>query len=315
MKYRHLGDAGTQVSAISLGGWINFEGQGKVPADEARRTIERAYTLGINFFDVADVYGQGEAEKQVGGILKQYPRHTLVISTKVFWPMSDEVNDQGLSRKHIYESINKSLQRLGTDYVDIYFCHRFDPQTPILETAWIMHDLIQQGKVLYWATSEWSGAQIAEAVAVCEKYGLHKPQVEQPNYSLLHRKIVDTAVAPVAIKNGIGLTVFSPLAMGMLTGKYDDGVPDDSRFAKEPWAKNQSVHDENVQKVRLLKPIADSLHITRAQLALAWILHQPGISSVITGATRPSQIEDNVKAVDVNLSNDVLSQLDAIFPA
>ena len=315
MKYRRLGDAGTKVSAVSLGGWINFEGAGKLSADAARSTVEKAYELGINFFDLADVYGNGKAEKQMGDILKQFPRHTLVISTKVFWPMSEDINDRGLSRKHIHESIDASLERLGTDYVDIYFCHRADSETPILETAWAMHDLIQRGKVLYWATSEWSGAQIAEAVAVCEEHGLHKPQVDQPNYSLLHRSILETSVAPVAIKNGIGLTVFSPLAMGMLTGKYDDGIPADSRFAREEWAKAQIINDHNVQNVRQLKSIADGLGITRAQLALAWILHQPGISSVITGATRPAQVEDNVKAVDVTLSEDVLKQINALFPA
>src|SRR5258707_9122614 len=314
MEYRRLGQAGMKVSAISLGGWINY-GEGKVPTGDAEKVILKAYELGINFFDIADIYGRGEAEKQMGAVLKQYPRHTLVISSKVFWPMSDEVNDHGLSRKHIHESIDGSLERLGTDYVDIYYCHRFDLETPILETAWAMHDLIQRGKVLYWATSEWSGAQIAEAVAVCEEHGLHKPQVDQPNYSLLHRSILETSVAPVAIKNGIGLTVFSPLAMGMLTGKYDDGIPADSRFAREEWAKAQIINDHNVQNVRQLKSIADGLGITRAQLALAWILHQPGISSVITGATRPAQVEDNVKAVDVTLSEDVLKQINALFPA
>ena len=184
MQYRRLGDAGMRVSAIAFGGWINY-GEGKVAAEEARRAVIRAYENEINYFDLADVYGRGEAEKQMGAVLKQFPRHTLVIATKVYWPMSDDINDRGLSRKHIMESINKSLQRLGTDYVDIYFCHRPDPETPVEETVRAMHDLVTSGKVLYWGTSEWSGAQISEALAVCERYGLYKPKTEQPQYSLL----------------------------------------------------------------------------------------------------------------------------------
>jgi len=177
MNYRRLGDAGLKVSTIALGGWINY-GEGKVPEDEAQRVVERAYESGINFFDLADIYGKGEAEKQMGRVLNQFGRHTLVISTKVFFPMSDEVNDRGLSRKHIMASIDRSLQNLGTDYVDIYFCHRPDPETSILETARAMHTLIEQGKVLYWGTSEWEPAQLVEAVALGEKYHLHPPKTE-----------------------------------------------------------------------------------------------------------------------------------------
>ncbi len=312
MQYRRLGKAGMKVSSVSLGGWINY-GEGKVPEDEARQVVERAYNLGINFFDLADIYGQGEAEKQMGAILKQFPRHTLVISTKVFWPMSDDINDQGLSRKHIMESIDKSLQRLGTDYVDIYFCHRPDPETPIEETARAMNDLIQQGKVLYWGTSVWSGAQLVEAYEVCERYGLHKPQTEQPQYSMLHRERVELDVLPIAEPRGIGLVVWSPLAMGLLTGKYDDGVPADSRFGKEEWAKERFLSEENVQRVRRLKPIADDLGITRAQLALAWVLRHRGVSSVITGATRVSQVEDNAGAADVALTDDVLEEIEIVL--
>ncbi len=312
MQYRRLGDAGMKVSVISLGGWINY-GEGKVPEDEARRIVERAYDLGINFFDLADIYGQGEAEKQMGAILKQFPRHTLVISTKVFWPMSDDVNDRGLSRKHTMESIDKSLKRLGTDYVDIYFCHRPDPETPIEETARAMNDLIQQGKVLYWGTSVWSGAQLVEAYNICERYGLHKPKTEQPQYSMLHRERVELDVLPVAEPRGIGLVVWSPLAMGMLTGKYDDGIPPDSRFGKEDWARERFLTPENVERVRRLKPIADELGITRAQLALAWALRHRGVSSVITGATRVSQVEDNVGAANVTLTDDVLEEIERVL--
>ena len=312
MQYRNLGSSGMKVSVVSLGGWINY-GEGKVADDKARAVVETAYENGINFFDIADVYGKGESEKQMGEILRQYPRHTLVISSKVFGPMSEDINDRGLSRKHIMESIDKSLARIGTDYLDIYFCHRPDPDTPIIETAHAMHDLITAGKVHYWGTSEWSPAQITEAVAICEKHGWHPPRTEQPQYSMMHRKRVEETLLPVTRANGVGLVVWSPLAMGMLTGKYDDGVPDDSRFGNEPWAKERYLNEATVEQVRQLKPIADELGITRAQLALAWVLRDPGVSSVITGATRPEQVTDNVQAADVHLTDDQISRIDAIM--
>lgn len=312
MQHRRLGDAGMKVSAVSLGGWINY-GEGKVPDEDAQRVVETAYERGINYFDLADVYGRGEAEKQMGAVLKRYPRHTLVIASKVFWPMSDDVNDQGLSRKHILESIDKTLERLGTDYVDIYFCHRPDPETPILETARAMDDLVHQGKVIYWGTSEWTAAQLSEAYEVCERYGLYKPQAEQPQYSMLYREPVETAVLPVAQAHGTGLVCWSPLAQGMLTGKYDDGVPEGSRFARESWAAQRFMSDRNAERVRQLKPIADELGISRAQLALAWVLRHAGVSSVITGATKPHQVEENVKAADVRLSESVITRIEEIL--
>lgn len=312
MQYRRLGKAGMKVSMVALGGWINY-GEGKVAQDAAQQVVETAYEHGINFFDLADIYGRGEAEKQMGSILRQFPRHTLVISTKVFWPMSDDINDRGLSRKHIMESIDKSLQRLGTDYVDIYFCHRADPETPLLETAWAMHDLIQQGKVLYWGTSEWTGAEIAEVTDLCERYHLHQPQVEQPQYSMLWRERVEGEILPITEPRGLGLVVWSPLAMGMLTGKYDGGVPEDTRFAREPWAQERYLTEANVAKVRRLAPIAERLGITRSQLALAWVLRQPGVSSVLTGATRAAQVAENVRAAEVTLTADVLGEIAAIL--
>lgn len=311
MNYRRLGNAGMSVSSISFGGWINY-GEGKVPEQAARKAVQIAYEAGINYFDLADIYGKGEAEKQMGSTLRAYPRHTLVIATKVFWPMSDDVNDQGLSRKHIMESIDKSLHRLGTDYVDIYFCHRYDPNTPLLETVRAMHDLIQRGKILYWGTSEWTASQLAEAAALCEKYNLYPPQAEQPEYSMLKREPVESEVVPVASQHGIGLVAWSPLAMGMLTGKYDDGIPEDSRFARENWAKERYINNRNVAIVRKLKPIADDLGITRAQLALAWLLRLPTVSSVITGATRPEQVAENVRAAEVELTDDILKEIESI---
>jgi voltage-dependent potassium channel beta subunit len=312
MHYRRLGDAGMKVSTIALGGWINY-GEGKVAADEARRVVEHAYEQGINYFDLADVYGKGEAETQMGTLLKQYPRHTLVIATKVFWPMSDDINDHGLSRKHIFESIDKSLTRLGTDYVDIYFCHRPDPETPIEETVRAMDDLVRQGKVLYWGTSEWEADQIVAAYDLCERHGYYKPKVEQPQYSMLYRERVEQGILPATAPRHIGLVVWSPLAMGMLTGKYDDGIPEDSRFAREDWVRERFMNDTNAARVRNLKPIADELGITRSQLALAWALRHPSVSSVITGATRPAQVDENVGAAAVTLSADVVQAIERVL--
>lgn len=312
MQYRRLGDAGMKVSVVALGGWINF-GEGKVAADKARQIVLTAYQQGINYFDLADVYGNGGAEEQMGRYLSQFPRHTLVIATKVYAPMSEDVNDRGLSRKHIMESIDKSLRRLGTDYVDIYFCHRPDPETPVEETVRAMDDLIHQGKVLYWGTSEWEAAQLEEMYAICEQGGYYQPKAEQPQYSMLWRERVEQEMLPVTKPRGIGLVVWSPLAMGMLTGKYDEGIGEDTRFEREPWAKERYFSEENAAKVRDLRPIAEELGVTRAQLALAWTLRDAGVSSAITGATRPSQVEDNAQAADVELSESIVARIDEIL--
>jgi voltage-dependent potassium channel beta subunit len=312
MQYRNLGNAGMKVSVVSLGGWINY-GEGKVAEEEARRVVERAYELGVNFFDLADVYGRGKAETQMGEVLKQYPRHTLVISTKVYWPMSDDINDRGLSRKHIFESIEKSLKRLQTGYVDIYFCHRPDPNTPMRETVRAMNDLVTQGLVHYWGTSEWSGAQIEEAYALCDRYGWHLPQTEQPQYSLVHRQFVETNVMPVTTKRGVGLVPWSPLGGGLLTGKYDEGIPADSRFARETWAAERYMTKANVERVKKMKRIAEGLGVTRAALALAWCLTNSNVSSVITGATKVSQIEENVKASEISIDDKTKKKLDDLF--
>jgi voltage-dependent potassium channel beta subunit len=312
MKYRNVGQSGLKVSTISLGGWINF-GESKVALEIAKEVIDTAYRQGINFFDLADVYGKGEAEKQMGTVLRQYPRHTLVISTKAYWPMSEDVNDRGLSRKHLLESIDKSLERLQTSYVDIYFCHRPDPETPIRETVKAMNSLIEWGKVLYWGTSEWSAEQIVEAYDICERYGWHFPIVEQPQYSMLFREPVESQILPATHPRGIGVVAWSPLAMGMLTGKYDDGVPEDTRFGRESWAKDRYMNEKNIERVKKLKPIADELNITRAQLALAWVLRHEGVSSVITGATKVVQVWDNVRAADVELTDEHIQRIEKIL--
>jgi voltage-dependent potassium channel beta subunit len=312
MQYRRLGDSGMKVSSVSIGGWINF-GEGKMAQDNARAVVDAAYENGINFFDLADIYGRGEAEKQMGALLKQFPRHTLVISSKVFWDMSNDVNDRGLSRKHILESIDKTLARLQTEYIDIYFCHRADPETPMIETCRAMNDIITQGKVMYWGTSEWEGYQILEAYDICKEHGWHLPKTEQPQYSMLHRERVENTVLPVTRSRGVGLVPWSPLAGGMLTGKYDEGIPQDSRFNREEWAKNRYMNEDNIRRVKALKPIAEELGITRGQLALAWCLRESGVSSVITGATRAEQVIENVKASEIKLTDDVIAQIEGIL--
>ncbi|HHN93936.1 MAG TPA: aldo/keto reductase [Anaerolineae bacterium] len=310
MEYRRLGRAGLKVSALGLGGWLSFGDAVRDP-DQAREIIVTAYEGGVNFFDIADVYAKGEAERLMGAILREFPRHTLVISSKVFWPMSDDVNDRGLSRKHIMESVEKSLQRIGTDYLDLYFCHRYDPETPLEEVVRAMDDLVHQGKVLYWGTSEWSGTQIAEAVWMARRHNLYPPQVEQPQYNLFHRRRVEHEILPIAERYGLGLTTFSPLAGGVLTGKYDAGLPDDSRMARHEWLRGRMT-EERLRQVRHLKPLADDLGLTRAQLALAWLLHRPGVSSVITGATSVAQVQENLQAAAVTLNEDVLAQIETI---
>jgi len=311
MEYRRLGHAGIKLSALGLGGWTTF-GESVTDLDRAKAIIRAAYEGGINFFDIADAYARGRAEEVMGEILAEYPRHTLVISTKAYWPMSDDINDRGLSRKHLYESIQKSLKRIGTEYVDIYYCHRHDPDTPVEEVVRTMDDLIHWGIVLYWGTSEWPAARIAEAVGIAKQYGLHAPRVEQPQYNLLVRNRVEQQVLPMAREFGVGLTTFSPLATGVLTGKYDQGIPEDSRFARMDGLREHWMRDDVLERVRALKDVADDLGITRAQLALAWLLHRDGVSSVITGATKVAHVQDNLGALDVDLTPELLARIDEI---
>ncbi len=313
MEYRKLGNWGLKVSAIGLGAWVTYGDQVK---DEAtiREIVRVAYEGGINFFDNADVYARGLAEEIMGRILKDYPRHTLVMSSKVFWPMSDDVNDRGLSRKHVRESIEKSLKRLQTDYLDLYFAHRYDPEVPMEEIVPTFSRLVDEGKVLYLGTSEWPAARIAEAVTFARENGLHPPAVEQPQYSLVYRDRVEGEIFPETRRFGLGVVVWSPLGMGLLTGKYDEGLPPGSRLATYEPLRQQLLTEKNRERVRRLKAIADRLGVTRAQLALAWVLRRPEVSSAITGATRPEQLEENLKALEVPLDPETLAEIDAIFP-
>lgn len=312
MPYRRLGEAGIKVSALSLGGWTTF---GSSVGDQSTVSdiLRAAFEAGVTFFDIADVYARGEAERVMGAVLRQLPRHEIVISSKVFWPMSDDVNDRGLSRKHILESVDKSLRRVGTDYLDLYFCHRYDPDTPLEETARAMDDLVRQGKVLYWGTSEWSGAQLRAAHALADRRNLSAPVVEQPQYNLLTRAAVERDIAPAAAETGMGLVVWSPLASGVLTGKYDDGIPPGSRLARIDWLRGSALSEENRARVKRFGELAAEVGTSRARLALAWCLAQPGISSVITGATSASQLEENLGALAVTVTQELRARLDAIF--
>ena len=312
MPYRRLGQAGVKVSALSLGGWTTFGGS-ITDADVAGRILRAAFDAGVNFFDIADVYAKGEAERQMGAVLRHFPRHELVISSKVYWPMSDDVNDEGLSRKHIIESVEKSLKRVGTDYFDLYFCHRYDDDVSLEETARAMDHLVRQGNVLYWGTSEWTGAQLRDAHAICDRRNLYAPVVEQPQYSLLARRKLEDDVLPQAQSLGMGLVVWSPLASGVLTGKYDGGVPAGSRLEKLAWLREKFLTDESLARVQKFASLANDIGTTRTKLALAWCLARPGVSSVILGATSTEQLAENLGALQVKMTPELMHKLDELF--
>lgn len=312
MKSRRLGKTGLKVSEISLGSWLTYGGY--VAQDSAIQTIHRAYDLGINFFDTANVYMRGEAEKVVAKALHSFPRDSYVLATKVFFPMGEGPNDRGLSRKHIIEQANASLKRLDIDYIDIYYCHRYDTETPLEETLRALDDLIRQGKVLYVGVSEWTAEQITEAVYLADKYLLDRIVVNQPQYNLFHRQI-EEVIIPVSEKHGIGQVVWSPLAQGVLTGKYKRGAqaPAGSRAATNNPSINRHLTESNLKKVEQLTELANELGISTAQLALAWVLRKPNISSALVGASKPEQIEENAKASDVTLTQDVLNKIEEIL--
>lgn len=314
MKYRKLGTTGVKVSEISLGSWLTYGGY--TEEEKAIATIHKAYDLGINYFDTANVYRRGEAEKVVGKALKTIPRESYVLSTKVFFPMGDGVNDRGLSRKHIMEQANASLKRLEVEYIDLYYAHRYDPEAPLEETLRAFDDLINQGKVLYVGVSEWTPAQIAEAIHIADKNLLDRIIVNQPVYNMFNRYI-EAEIIPLCEKHGIGQVVYSPLAQGMLTGKYkrNEPAPQGSRAA-DPNSKmflERFMMDEHFDKVDKLKIIANELNISLAQLALAWVLRLDNVSSALIGASRPEQIEENIKALDVELSSNVIAKIDEIL--
>ncbi len=311
MKYRNVGRTGLKVSEIALGAWLTYGG----PVEDkiAVRIIRTAIDQGVNLLDIADIYAKGEAEKTVGVAIKDVRRSDLVLSSKVFWPMSDNPNDRGLSRKHIMESVEQSLKRIGTDYLDLYYCHRFDPDTPVEETVRAMSDLVRQGKVLYWGTSVWEAEEIEQAVGIAKEYNGYLPSVEQPRYNMLDRHI-EERIMPACDRHGMGLTVWSPLAQGLLTGKYNDGAPRGTRGSETMWLAGH-ITDENLSRVRKLGALAAELDITTGQLALAWILRKREISAAITGATAVEQLEENLAASDVELDSENIEKIEIILGA
>ncbi len=315
MEYRHLGKAGIKVSELSLGAWVTYGGQ--VGEDIARECMAAAFDAGVNFFDNAEGYAAGQAEIVMGNVIKQlgWRRESVVVSTKIFWG-GDGPNDTGLSHKHIIEGVNNALRRFQMDYVDLVFCHRPDPNTPIEETVRAMDIVIKQGKAFYWGTSEWSAAEIMRADAVARQYGLTPPTMEQPQYNMFARDRFEKEYAPLYKELGYGTTIFSPLASGLLTGKYNEGIPDDSRAALEGYEWLQrGITPERIEKVRQLQPLASELECSLAQLALAWCLKNPNVSTVITGASRAAQVTENMKALDVapKLTPDIMARIDTVL--
>lgn len=314
MKYRKLGKSGLKISEIGLGSWLTYGTA--TEAETAQACIHKAYEIGINFFDTANAYNNGEAEKVMGHALKEYTRSSYVLATKVFFPMSSGPNDRGLSRKHIVEQCEASLKRLGTDYIDLYQCHRFDNDTPVEETLRALDDLTAQGKVLYTGISEWTAEQIKDAAATSKRLGLRPLVSNQPIYNMFERYI-EQDVIRASEQEGMGQVVFSPLAQGVLTGKYKPGqpIPSDSRAAndKTNGVLNSYLREDVLQVAEKLEWLAASIGVSLSQFALAWVLRQPNVSSAIIGSSRPAQIEENVKAIDIVLSDELLAQTEAIL--
>ncbi|HSV17172.1 MAG TPA: aldo/keto reductase [Casimicrobiaceae bacterium] len=320
MNYRRLGRAGVKVSELSFGSWVTYGNQMGEAA--ARECMAAAYDAGVNFFDNAEVYAKGQAESLMGEALRKlgWRRSSYLVSTKFYWGLHDGPNEKNtLNRKYLMQAIDGSLGRLGLDYVDLVFCHRPDPDTPVEEVVRAMHDMIAAGKALYWGTSEWSAGEIAAAWEIAERHHLHKPAMEQPQYNLFHRERVEKEYARLYADYGIGTTTWSPLASGLLTGKYNEGVPADSRAALKgyEWLSERVLDADKLRRVRALGPMAQELGCTLAQLALAWCVKNPHVSTVITGASRPAQVTENMKALDVvpKLGAEVMARIDAIANA
>jgi voltage-dependent potassium channel beta subunit len=317
MQYRHLGRAGIKVSVLSLGSWVTFHNQ--VQTDAAVEMLKAAYEAGVNFFDNAEVYASGKSEEVMGAALKKlgWRRSSYLVSTKFFWGLNDGPNERNtLNRKRLLEGIDASLRRFGLDYVDLIFCHRPDRETPIEETAHAMHNIVESGRAIYWGVSEWSADEIRAAWMVCDRHGWHKPTMEQPQYNLLHRERVEIEYARLYEDIGLGTTTWSPLASGLLTGKYNNGIPTDSRGALKGygWLKDKLTDKESLAKVQKLGKIAKELDCRLAQFAIAWCAKNPNVSTVITGASRVEQVHENLKALEVlpKLTEDVMKQVDEI---
>lgn len=310
MHYNNLGKSGIQLSELSFGSWLTFGN--KLGVEKARDCMRYAFEKGVNFFDNAEAYADGEAEAVMGKALKDFPREEIVVSTKIFWGGS-KPNTVGLSRKHLIEGTKNSLKRLQLDYVDLLFCHRPDPSTPIEETVRTMDHLINQGYAFYWGTSEWSADQISSAFEIAKAINCIPPTMEQPEYNLFHRHRVEIEYNPLYKKYGLGTTIWGPLAFGILTGKYNEGIPNDSRLALEPKWRSQYM-EERIAKVKKLVSIAQELNCTLAQLALAWCLTKPHVSTVIVGASSIEQLSENLKASHVKsqLTKEIIDLMESI---
>ena len=315
MEYRRLGPAGLKVSVLSFGSWVTFGPQ--LDDDLAASCMQAAYDAGVNFFDNAESYAGGESERIMGQVINKlgWPRHSYVISTKLFWGLHGGVNmTNTLNRKYLMQAIDGSLERLDHDFVDLLYCHRADPDTPIEETVWAMSDIVASGKALYWGTSEWSADEIRAAIDIADRHHLHRPVVEQPQYNLLWRDKVEKEFARLFEDVGLGTTIWSPLASGLLTGKYLDGVPEGSRASLPgyEWLRDFLTSEKRNAKVTALKEISDQLGCSLAQLSLAWCTKNPNVSSVITGASRVEQVRENMEALDVVplLTDEVMDRID-----
>lgn len=320
MEYRRLGNSGLQVSTLSFGSWISFSKQ--INDKVADELMGIAYDNGINFFDNAEAYALGESEKMMGRVIKKkkWDRTSFIVSSKAFFGWhgtNNKPNQTGNSRKHLTEACNEALQRLQVEYLDLFFCHRPDKNTPIAETVWAMNHLIQQGKIFYWGTSEWSGVEIMEAHRVAEKYGLIGPTMEQPQYNLFERNKVENEFLEIYKNVGLGTTIWSPLASGLLSGKYNDGVPKGSRLALEgfDWLKKGLMIDDKIKKVKKLSEFAAKLGVTTASLSIAWCIKNPHVSTAILGATKKQQLLDNLKALEVLplLTPEVMEKIETIM--
>jgi len=304
MEYRYMGRTGLQLSVLSFGSWVTFHKQ--IEDHKADELMGMAYDAGVNFFDNAEAYAGGESELMMGRVLKnkQWDRATYVLSSKVFFGLqgkNNKPNQHGLGRKHIVEACHAAIGRMQTDYLDLYFCHRPDPNVPIEEVVWTMHNLILQGKILYWGTSQWSGAEIMEAHRVAQQYGLIGPVMEQPQYNMFERFKVEQDYLPVYRNVGLGTTIWSPLAAGFLTGKYLEGMPEGSRLAIEgfDWLKNRWMQEDKISKLKKLVALADELGVSMASLAIAWTIANPHVTTAILGATKPQQLTENLKGLEV----------------
>mgnify|MGYP000964691982 FL=1 len=318
MEYRHLGRTGIRISELSLGSWVTFHRQ--VDVDSAVEMMSAARDAGVNFFDNAEIYSKGKSEEVMGAALKKlgWRRGSYLVSSKFFWGLNDGINEKDtLNRKYLLEAIDGSLKRFGLDHLDLIFCHRPDPHTPIEETVWAMHNIVESGKAIYWGTSEWSAQEIVSAIEIAERHHLHKPVMEQPEYNMFHRQVFEVEYARLFREYGYGATTWSPLASGLLTGKYNDGIPQGSRGTLKgyEWLHEKLTDPTLLKKVKKLSEVAGDLGATTAQMALAWLLKNPNVSTVITGASRVEQVKENMKALDVvpKLTDTVMQEIAKIL--